>query len=158
MGININNFFNFQNKNSKIGDFQDLEHLDGVSVSTISAGLYNLKRDDLVMFYFRDGANHASVFTQSKIVSENIKWNLSIKSKKIRALLINTRNANSFTGKEGYKGLKIIADKLSAELTLKQKSDEEKPNIIKSNEILFACTGTIGENFLLKKLPQILTG
>ena len=82
MGININNFFNFQNKNSKIGDFQDLEHLDGVSVSTISAGLYNLKRDDLVMFYFRDGANHASVFTQSKIVSENIKWNLSIKSKK----------------------------------------------------------------------------
>ena len=106
MGININNFFKFQNKNSKIGDFQDLEHLDGVSVSTISAGLYNLKRDDLVMFYFRDGANHASVFTQSKIVSENIKWNLSIKSKKIRALLINTRNANSFTGKEGYKGLK----------------------------------------------------
>ena len=84
MSININNFFNFQNKNSKIGDFQDLEHLDGVSVSTISAGLYNLKRDDLVMFYFRDGANHASVFTQSKIVSENIKWNLSIKSKKIR--------------------------------------------------------------------------
>ena len=81
MVININNFFNFQNKNSKIGDFQDLEHLDGVSVSTISAGLYNLKRDDLVMFYFRDGANHASVFTQSKIISENIKWNLNIKSK-----------------------------------------------------------------------------
>ena len=64
-------------------DFQDLEHLDGVSVSTISAGLYNLKRDDLVMFYFRDGANHASVFTQSKIVSENIKWNLSINQKKL---------------------------------------------------------------------------
>ena len=154
MSININNFFNFQNKNSKIGDFQDLEHLDGVSVSTISAGLYNLKRDDLVMFYFRDGANHASVFTQSKIVSENIKWNLSIKSKKIRALLINTRNANSFTGKEGYKGLKIIADKLSAELTLKQKSDEEKPNIIKSNEILFACTGTIGEKFPAEKITS----
>ena len=154
MSININNFFNFQNKNSKIGDFQDLEHLDGVSVSTISAGLYNLKRDDLVMFYFRDGANHASVFTQSKIVSENIKWNLSIKSKKIRALLINTRNANSFTGKEGYKGLKIIADKLSSELTLKQKSDEEKPNIIKSNEILFACTGTIGEKFPTEKITS----
>ena len=106
MVININNFFNFQNKNSKIGDFQDLEHLDGVSVSTISAGLYNLKRDDLVMFYFRDGANHASVFTQSKIISENIKWNLNIKSKKIKALLINTRNANSFTGRDGYRGLK----------------------------------------------------
>ena len=136
MVININNFFNFQNKNSKIGDFQDLEHLDGVSVSTISAGLYNLKRDDLVMFYFRDGANHASVFTQSKIISENIKWNLNIKSKKIKALLINTRNANSFTGRDGYRGLKTIADKLSAELTLKQVSDEEKPAKVKNNEII----------------------
>ncbi len=29
------------------------------------------------MFYFREGANYASVYTQSKIVSENIKWNLN---------------------------------------------------------------------------------
>ena len=157
MVININNFFNFQNKNSKIGDFQDLEHLDGVSVSTISAGLYNLKRDDLVMFYFRDGANHASVFTQSKIISENIKWNLNIKSKKIKALLINTRNANSFTGRDGYRGLKTIADKLSAELTLKQVSDEEKPAKVKNNEILFACTGTIGETFPTEKIVSNIT-
>ena len=34
------------------------------------------------MFYFRDGANYASVYTQSKIVSENIKWNLNQKVKK----------------------------------------------------------------------------
>ena len=87
MVININNFFNFQNKNSKIGDFQDLEHLDGVSVSTISAGLYNLKRDDLVMFYFRDGANHASVFTQSKIISENIK------GRELKAVILNQDKA-----------------------------------------------------------------
>ena len=50
-------------------------------VSTICANLYSKPRDDLVMFYFRDGANYASVYTQSKIVSENIKWNLNIKSK-----------------------------------------------------------------------------
>ena len=58
------------------------------------------------MFYFRDGANYASVYTQSKIVSENIKWNQNIKSKKIKTLMVNTRNANAFTGKEGYKSLK----------------------------------------------------
>ena len=154
MGINLTNFLSSKSKNKRMTEFQDLDHIDGVSISTVSADLYKNPRDDLVMFYFRDGANHASVFTQSKIVSENIKWNLSIKSKKIRALLINTRNANSFTGKEGYKGLKIIADKLSAELTLKQKSDEEKPNIIKSNEILFACTGTIGEKFPTEKIKN----
>ena len=82
MDINFNNIFKSKNRNSKIGDFQDLDHLDGVAISTINANLYGNKRDDLVLFYFRDGANHASVFTQSKIVSENIKWNLKIKKKK----------------------------------------------------------------------------
>ena len=154
MGINISNFFNSKSKNHKMIDFQDLDHLDGLSISALSANLYKNKRDDLVMFYFREGANFASVYTKSKILSENIKWNLDQKAKKIFSLIINTKNANSFTGKEGYKGLKIIADKLSAELTLKQKSDEEKPNIIKSNEILFACTGTIGEKFPTEKITS----
>jgi glutamate N-acetyltransferase/amino-acid N-acetyltransferase len=62
------------------------------------------------MFYFRDGANHASVYTQSKIVSENIKWNLNQKVKKYIHLLVNTRNANAFTGKQGYESLKKISD------------------------------------------------
>ena len=72
MPINLKNFINTQNFNSKMNDFQDLEHIDGVSISTVCANLYNKPRDDLVMFYFRDGANYASVYTQSKIVSENI--------------------------------------------------------------------------------------
>ena len=128
MVININNFFNFRNKNSKMIDFQDLDHLDGLSISTTSANLYGNRRDDLVLFYFRYGATHASVYTQSKLVSENIKWNLNIKNKKkIKALLINTRNANTFTGKSGFKGLKILAEDLSNQLTEKQKEDEEKP-------------------------------
>ena len=137
-----------------MGDFQDLDHIDGVSISTISANLYSQKRDDVVMFYFRKGANHASVYTQSKLISENIKWNLKINKKKIRALLINTRNANAFTGKDGFKGLKILAENLSQELTQKQKSDEEKPEKIEPNEILFACTGTIGETFPTEKIKQ----
>ena len=66
-----------------MNQFQDLDHIDGLSISTISANLYGDKRDDLVMFYFREGANYASVYTQSKVVSENIKWNLSLKRKKI---------------------------------------------------------------------------
>ena len=96
-----------------MSDFQDLDHVDGLSISTISANLYGNSRDDLVMFYFREGANFASVYTQSKIISENIKWNLNLKNKKINALLVNTRNANAFTGKKGYQGLKDIAHELS---------------------------------------------
>ena len=121
MAFNFNNFFDSRNKNSKMGHFQDLEHIDGLSISTTSANLYKIRRDDLVMFYFRDGANYASVYTQSKIVSENIKWNRNISSKKIKALLVNTRNANAFTGKKGYQGLEEIANELSLKLTLKKK-------------------------------------
>ena len=80
MPINLKNFINSQALKSKMNDFQDLDHIEGVSISTISANLYAKSRDDLVMFYFRDGANHASVYTQSKIISENIKWNRNIKS------------------------------------------------------------------------------
>ena len=160
MAINFGNFFDSVSKKSKLGDFQDLDHLDGVSISTTSANLYNSQRDDLVLFYFRDGAEYASVYTQSKIVSENIKWNLNLKNKKINALLINTRNANSFTGKKGYQGIKEIADELSACLTEKQKKDEEKPLKIKPNRIIFGCTGTIGEKFptdkIIKNIPELV--
>ena len=74
--------------------------------------------------------------------------------KKIKAMLINTRNANAFTGKDGFKGLKILAENLSDELTQKQKNDEEKPERVESNDILFACTGTIGETFPTDKIKN----
>ena len=137
-------------------EFQDLDHIDGVSISAVSANLYNSPRDDLVMFYFRDGANYASVYTQSKIISENIKWNLSQKVKKIFSLIVNTRNANCFTGKQGYKSLEKIAELASLKLTEKQKEDEDYPKKIKSKEIIFGCTGTIGETFPEEKISNKL--
>ena len=84
MVLNFSNFFGSKNKSSKMSDFQDLGHLDGVALSATSAKLYNPPRDDLVLFYFRNGANFASVYTQSSIVSENIKWNKNINSKKLK--------------------------------------------------------------------------
>ncbi len=160
MGINLNNFLSSKSKNKKMMEFQDLNHIDGVSISTVCAGLYKDTRDDLVMFYFREGANHASVYTQSKIISENIKWNLNNKTKKIFSLIINTRNANCFTGKQGYKSLEKIAEIASNNLSEKQKEDEEFPKKIKSKEIIFGCTGTIGEKFpeekIVNKIPELV--
>jgi glutamate N-acetyltransferase/amino-acid N-acetyltransferase len=160
MSLNLKNFINTQTFNSKMNDFQDLEHIDGVSISAVCANLYGKPRDDLVMFYFRDGANYASVYTQSKIISENIKWNLNIKSKKIKSLIINTRNANAFTGPDGYKGLKEIAKEASIQLSEKQKEDEDYPKKISDNEILFGCTGTIGEKYptekIKKNIPELI--
>jgi len=154
MDFIINNFFDRRNKKSKIGDFQDLDHLDGLSISAINANLYEKKRDDLVLFYFRDGANYASVFTQSKIISENIKWNLKIKSQKLSALLVNTRNANALTGSNGYNSLKELSLDLSKKLSEKQIKDEDNPKKIHPCDIMFACTGTIGEKFPLDKIKK----
>ncbi len=158
MTINIKNFINTEGSESKMNDFQDLDHIDGISISTVSANLYEKPRDDLVMFYFRDGANYASVYTQSKIVSENIKWNLHIKSKKIKSLIVNTRNANAFTGPKGYQGLKEIAEEVSYYLSQKQIHDEDSPKKILSSEILFGCTGTIGEKYPTEKIKKAIPG
>ena len=160
MGFNISNFLNSKSKNHKMIDFQDLDHIDGLSISAVCANLYKTSRDDLVMFYFREGANFASVYTKSKIVSENIKWNIDQKAKKIFSLLVNTRNANAFTGDQGYKSMQNIAEITSQELTKKQKQDEDEPKIIKSKNILFGCTGTIGETFpeqkIISKIPDLI--
>ena len=156
MAINLSNFLISKKDRSKMADFQDLDHLDGLSISVTSADLYNNRRDDLVLFYFRNGAEFASVYTQSKIVSENIKWNKSIKGKKIRALMVNARNANCLTGIKGFNSLREIADETAKLLTEKQKIDEDTPKKITSNEVIFGCTGTIGEPFPLEKIKNSL--
>ncbi len=154
MAINLSNFLISKKDRSKMADFQDLDHLDGLSISVTSANLYNNNRDDLVLFYFRNGAEYASVYTQSKVISENIKWNKSIKSKKIKALIVNSRNANCLTGLKGFNSLKEIADETAKLLTDKQKNDEDDPKKIKSTDIMFGCTGTIGETFPLNKIKS----
>ncbi len=154
MGINLTNFLSSKSKNTKMIDFQDLDHIDGISISVVSANLYKDIRDDLTMFYFRDGANYASVYTQSKIVSENIRWNINQKPKKIFSLIVNTRNANAFTGKQGYESLKKIADITAKQLNKKQEEDEENPKKISNKNVIFGCTGTIGETFPYEKISK----
>jgi len=160
MGINFKNFLSSQENKTKMGDYQNLDHIDGVAISTISANLYNNPRDDLVMFYFRDGANFASLYTQSKIISENIKWNLEQKTKKIYSLVVNTRNANAFTGAKGYQSMQKIAEMISMKLTEKQKNDDNNPDKINSQQVIFGCTGTIGEPFpyeiIKKNIPNLI--
>ena len=112
MPINLSNLFNSQSKNTVLGDFQDLEHLDGLSLSAASAKLYeNKDRDDVALFYFRHGANHASVFTRSKIVSENIKWNTKLKNK---SFLKNAPKSIVAKEKIALKDYKIELKKLNS--------------------------------------------
>ena len=47
MGINLTNFLSSKSKNKRMMEFQDLDHINGVSVSTVCANLYENSRDDL---------------------------------------------------------------------------------------------------------------
>ena len=119
MTINLKNLLNPNTKTSKMGEFQELKGIEGLSISSVSADLYGDGRDDLSLFYFKDGAKYAALYTKSNIVSESIHWNLKVKNKSIKALLVNTKNANTFTGKKGFQGLKELSKSLSKHLTLK---------------------------------------
>ena len=119
MTINIKNFLKEKSTMSKIGEFQNLKHIEGLEMSSVSADLYGNGRDDLALFYFTKGANYASVNTTNTITSESISWNENSHKKSIKALLVNTKNANTFTGKQGKESLDTLAKNLSKILTLK---------------------------------------
>ena len=153
MTINLKNFLNDKRKMSKMGEFQELKQIDGVEISSISADLYGDGRDDLTLFYFKEGANYAMLSTTNSIVSETINWNEKSNKKSIKALLVNTQNANTFTGKQGLESLDEIAKNLSKTLTIKEsKSADGVDEAVKIKDILFASTGVIGEKFPVDKI------
>ena len=101
MTLNLKNFLNPKVKMAKMGEYQELRPIEGLQISSVSADLYGDGRDDLSLFFFENGANFASVYTQSTITSASINWNLRLRKHHIRALLVNTKNANTFTGEKG---------------------------------------------------------
>ena len=155
MTVNLKNFLNPKIKLSKMGEFQELQPIEGLEISAVSADLYGDGRDDLALFYFQDGANFASIYTTSKITSASINWNLKIKRHFVKALLVNTQNANTFTGIKGAQGLKEIAHTLSKNLTLKSsQSPKGVSDVVKITDLLFASTGVIGEEFPYLKIKN----
>ena len=153
MTVNLKNLLNPKIKLSKMGEFQELQPINGLEVSSISADLYGDGRDDLTLFYFSEGANFGAVYTSSKITSASINWNLKIKRNFVKALFVNTQNANTFTGVKGAQGLKEIAHTLSKALTLKSsQSPKGASDVVKITDLLFASTGVIGEDFPYLKI------
>ncbi len=157
MTINIKNFLNDKSRMSKMGEFQNLKQIEGLEMSSVSADLYGNGRDDLSLFYFKDGANYATVNTTNSITSETISWNNSSHKKSIKGLLVNTKNANTFTGKQGKESLDILAKNLARILTLKEsKSATGTTETVKIKDLIFASTGVIGEKFPVEEIKNTL--
>ncbi len=161
MTLNLKNLLNPKVKLSKMGEFQELQPINGLELSAISADLYGDGRDDLALFYFREGANFAAVYTTSKVTSASINWNLRIKRHFVKALMVNTKNANTFTGIKGAQGLKEIAQALAKSLTLKSSQNPKGvKEVVKITDLLFASTGVIGEEFpylkIKNRIPELV--
>ena len=161
MTLNIKNLLNPKVKMSKMGEFQELRPIEGLQISAVSADLYGDGRDDLTLFFFEEGANFGAVYTNSKVTSASINWNLKIKRHFVKALMINTKNANTFTGVKGAQGLKEIAYSLSKSLTLKSsQSPKGVKEVVKITDLLFASTGVIGEDFpylkIKNRIPELV--
>ena len=150
MTINLKNFLSSNKKTSIMGDFQELKDIEGLQVSAVSADLYRNGRDDLSLFYFPEGSNYAVAYTKNSIVSESIIWNRKNTTNNIKALVVNTKNANTFTGEQGINSLDDIAKTLTD--SLKQLENENGYEKTKIKEILFASTGVIGEKFPVEKI------
>jgi len=157
MTINIKNFLNDKTKLSKMGEFQSLKQIEGLEMASISADLYADGRDDLALFYFNKGANYATLTTNNSITSEFIPWNNESHKKIIKGLLVNTKNANTFTGKQGKDSIDILAKNLSRVLTIKESKNKKGTNeIVKIKDLIFASTGVIGEEFPVEKIKERL--
>ena len=161
MTINLKNLLNPKAKKSKMGEFQELKSIDGLQISAISADLYGDGRDDLTLFFFNEGANFGAVYTNSKITSHTINWNLKIKRHFVKGIMINTKNANTYTGEKGAHGLKEVAIALAKSLTLKSSQSPKGVNeVVKITDLLFASTGVIGEDFphikIKNRIPELV--
>ena len=142
--------FSYSKRITKMRDFQEVHHIAGVQVSSVSANLYKNRREDLSLFYFPEGANHAVAYTKNSIVSESITWNRENTKNNIKALIVNTKNANTFTGDQGLDSLNEIAKNLTD--SLKKIESENGYEKTKIKDLLFASTGVIGEKFPLEKI------
>ena len=63
--------------------------------------------------------------TTNSITSEFIPWNNNSHKKIIKGLLVNTKNANTFTGKQGKESIDILAKNLSRVLTIKESKNQK---------------------------------
>ena len=96
--------------------------------------------------------------TSNSITSEYISWNSNSHKKTIKGLLVNTKNANTFTGKQGKESIDVIAKNLSRLLTIKEsKNHKGTSETVKIKDLIFASTGVIGEEFPVDPIKDRLT-
>ena len=125
--------------------FPIIPSLEGIDIRCGKANIKSKSRLDMGVIIFHDLANVAYVTTKSKTFAANIKWLKENKNiSKIKVLMVNSGNANAYTGEEGFINLKIILSFLSSKFNCNKK------------EVIISSTGVIGEQLPMKKIMKTL--
>ncbi|HWP25516.1 MAG TPA: bifunctional glutamate N-acetyltransferase/amino-acid acetyltransferase ArgJ [Xanthobacteraceae bacterium] len=115
-------------------EIPDLPPVPGVRLATAAAGIRYRDRTDVLLVTLDPGTAAAGVFTRSKCPSAPVEWCRShLKGAKPRALVVNSGNANAFTGRSGRE-----ACRLTAALAARAVGCEPR-------DVFLASTGVIGE-------------
>src|ERR1700753_664485 len=87
--------------------FPKLPPLAGVRLATTAAGVRYAQRTDVLLALLAPGTQAAGVFTTSRTCSAPVIWcRDKLKGAEARVLVVNSGNANAFTGKAGQEGLR----------------------------------------------------
>jgi glutamate N-acetyltransferase / amino-acid N-acetyltransferase len=123
----------------------NLPPLAGVRLATGKAGIKYRDRTDVLMMVLAPGTQVAGVLTQSKTASAPVDWcRKQLAGGTARALIVNSGNANAFTGKVGYDGVREVAESAAGVIGCR------------AQEVFLASTGVIGEPLPHQKITRIL--
>ncbi len=125
--------------------YPEMPQIRGVQFATAAAGIKYKGRTDVLLATVAEGTAVAGVFTRSKCSSAPVDWCKDrTGAGKARALLVNSGNANAFTGKKGKAAVELSAQIVSTALGCSE------------TEIFLASTGVIGEPLAAEKFSSVV--
>jgi glutamate N-acetyltransferase / amino-acid N-acetyltransferase len=125
--------------------FPDLPPLGGVRLAAGACGLRYKGRTDLLLCELDAGATIAGVFTRSLTASAPVEWcRKALKRGRARAIVVNSGNANAFTGKAGEQGVAHTVEGAAKLIGCRP------------DEVFVASTGVIGEKLASEKIAAAL--
>ncbi|MGD0865872.1 MAG: bifunctional glutamate N-acetyltransferase/amino-acid acetyltransferase ArgJ [Rhizomicrobium sp.] len=123
----------------------NLPPLAGIRLATGASGVRYAGRADVLLAVMAPGTQAAGVFTKSKTSAAPVEWcRAQLKRGTARALVVNSGNANAFTGKAGEEGAREVAESAAAIVGCD------------TGEVFLASTGVIGEPLPAGRITRIL--
>jgi glutamate N-acetyltransferase/amino-acid N-acetyltransferase len=136
--------------NSPLPVASELKPVNGIDIGFAEAGIKKPNRKDVLLMKLAEGATVAGVFTKNRFCAAPVqvsKANLAAVSnggKPIRALVVNTGNANAATGEQGLQSARTTCDEVARLLG------------IDAQQVLPFSTGVILEQLPVQKIVAAL--